>query len=149
MPRQDGRVAVVTGGNTGLGFATARGLARAGAVVVLACRSEQRGQEAEAAINAELAGNASAASGRAEFMLLDVGDLASVRSFADAFGQRYERLDVLVLNAVLRRSTTASPRTASSSSSASTTSGTLRSRLYSSRSCAAGRRTAPRSRRAS
>jgi NAD(P)-dependent dehydrogenase (short-subunit alcohol dehydrogenase family) len=99
MPRQDGRVAVVTGGNTGLGFATARGLARAGAVVVLACRSEQRGQEAEAAINAELAGNASAASGRAEFMLLDVGDLASVRSFADAFGQRYERLDVLVLNA--------------------------------------------------
>lgn len=99
MPRQDGRVAIVTGGNAGLGFATARGLVRAGAMVVLACRSEQRGREAEAKINAELAEDTSAASGRAEFMLLDVGDLASVRSFASAFGERFERLDVLVLNA--------------------------------------------------
>lgn len=43
IPDQQGRTAVVTGANTGIGYVTARELARVGAHVVLACRSEQRG----------------------------------------------------------------------------------------------------------
>lgn len=94
MPSQRGRVALVTGGNAGLGFATALGLARAGARVVLACRSEPRGRAAAAKINA-----AEGVVGTVELMLLDVGSLESIRVFSDAFLAKFDRLDVLVLNA--------------------------------------------------
>ncbi|WP_030239524.1 oxidoreductase [Streptomyces sp. NRRL S-455] len=91
IPDQSGRVAVVTGANSGLGLVTARELARKGARVVLACRSEARGNAALDRLRAELPG------ARAELRLLDLGDLASVRAFAAGFP--YERLDVLVDNA--------------------------------------------------
>jgi NAD(P)-dependent dehydrogenase (short-subunit alcohol dehydrogenase family) len=93
IPDQRGRVAVVTGANSGLGFVTARELARKGARVVLACRSAVRGSEAADRIVAEVPG------AEAEFGRLDLGDLASVREFAAAFP--YERLDLLVNNAGL------------------------------------------------
>jgi NAD(P)-dependent dehydrogenase (short-subunit alcohol dehydrogenase family) len=51
---QDGRVAIVTGANSGIGFETARELARKGATVVLTCRSEGRGDDARNRIRAEL-----------------------------------------------------------------------------------------------
>ncbi|MGQ4477372.1 oxidoreductase [Streptomyces sp. SAS_276] len=91
VPDQRGRVAVVTGANSGLGYVTARELARKGARVVLACRSEVRGSEAADRIVAEVPG------AEAEFARLDLGDLASVREFAATFP--YERLDLLVNNA--------------------------------------------------
>ena len=91
VPDQRGRVAVVTGANSGLGYVTARELARKGARVVLACRSEVRGSEAADRIVAEVPG------AEAQFGRLDLGDLASVREFADTFP--YERLDLLVNNA--------------------------------------------------
>nr|WSY55088.1 oxidoreductase [Streptomyces sp. NBC_00886] len=91
IPDQSGRVAVVTGANSGLGYVTARELARKGARVVLACRSEVRGSAAADRIVAEVPG------AEAEFARLDLGDLASVREFAAAFP--YERLDLLVNNA--------------------------------------------------
>lgn len=91
IPDQRGRVAVVTGANSGLGYVTARELARKGARVVLACRSEVRGSEAADRIVAEVPG------AEAQFGRLDLGDLASVREFADTFP--YERLDLLVNNA--------------------------------------------------
>ncbi|MEV6482468.1 oxidoreductase [Streptomyces sp. NPDC051576] len=91
IPDQSGRVAVVTGANSGLGYVTARELARKGARVVLACRSEVRGSEAADRIVAEVPG------AEAEFGRLDLGDLASVREFAAGFP--YERLDLLVNNA--------------------------------------------------
>ncbi|MFJ3418789.1 oxidoreductase [Streptomyces sp. NPDC086082] len=91
VPDQRGRVAVVTGANSGLGYVTARELARRGARVVLACRSEVRGSEAADRIVAEVPG------AEAEFARLDLGDLASVREFAATFP--YERLDLLVNNA--------------------------------------------------
>ncbi|MER7927157.1 oxidoreductase [Streptomyces sp. NPDC096057] len=91
IPDQHGRVAVVTGANSGLGYVTARELARKGARVVLACRSEVRGSEAADRIVAEVPG------AEAEFARLDLGDLASVREFAATFP--YERLDLLVNNA--------------------------------------------------
>ena len=91
IPDQSGRVAVVTGANSGLGYVTARELARKGARVVLACRSEVRGNAAGDALVGEVPG------ADVEFGRLDLGDLGSVREFAERFP--HERLDVLVNNA--------------------------------------------------
>ncbi|RLN87749.1 hypothetical protein BBJ28_00005446 [Nothophytophthora sp. Chile5] len=103
MPRQDGRLAVVTGANAGLGFATSLALVRAGARVVLACRNEGRGLEAQRKIHELLDAedNGDRARGEAEYMHLDAGDLRSVRAFATSFTTRFpgRRLDILVLNA--------------------------------------------------
>ncbi|MET8470850.1 oxidoreductase [Streptomyces sp. NPDC006422] len=91
IPDQQGRTAVVTGANTGIGYVTARELARAGAHVILACRNERRGTDARDRLAAEVPG------ARAEFAPLDLGDLASVRAFADAHQDR--PLDLLINNA--------------------------------------------------
>ncbi|MFI6942849.1 oxidoreductase [Streptomyces sp. NPDC050418] len=91
IPDQSGRTAVVTGANSGIGLAAARELARRGARVVLACRSEARGREAVARITADIP------SAEAEFAPLDLADLSSVRDFAGAFAG--EQLDLLINNA--------------------------------------------------
>ncbi|MEV7280072.1 oxidoreductase [Streptomyces sp. NPDC093111] len=93
IPSQGGRTAVVTGANSGIGYVTARELARAGAHVVLACRSRTRGEAALSRLRDEVP-HASAA-----FAPLDLGDLASVRAFAAARAEADERLDLLVNNA--------------------------------------------------
>ncbi|WDF37900.1 oxidoreductase [Streptomyces sp. T12] len=91
IPDQSGRVAVVTGANSGLGYATARELARKGARVVLACRSEARGTAAGVRLVGEVPG------AQVELKRLDLGDLGSVREFAATWP--YDRLDLLVNNA--------------------------------------------------
>ncbi|MET7319493.1 oxidoreductase [Streptomyces sp. NPDC005549] len=91
IPDLDGRVAVVTGANGGLGYVIARELARKGASVVLACRSAERGSAAVARLLGEVP------SAAVEPARLDLGDLASVREFA--YGLPYERVDLLVNNA--------------------------------------------------
>ncbi|WP_063734324.1 oxidoreductase [Streptomyces sp. RTd22] len=91
IPDQTGRTAVVTGANSGLGYATARELARRGAQVVLACRDAGRGKDAEERIRAEVPGAV------VRFAPLDLADLASVRAFAADFPG--ERLDLLINNA--------------------------------------------------
>src|SRR2546423_4179082 len=91
IPDQKGRTAVVTGANAGLGFQIARELARHGAHTVLGCRDAGRGGRARDRILAELPG------ADVELASLDLADLASVRRFADAFGDR--PLHVLVNNA--------------------------------------------------
>ncbi|MEU2950656.1 oxidoreductase [Streptomyces xanthochromogenes] len=91
IPDQSGRTAVVTGANSGIGLVTARELARRGARVVLACRSEARGREAEERVRSEVP------DARAEFRPLDLADLGSVRDFAAELP--YERLDLLINNA--------------------------------------------------
>ncbi|GAA2258179.1 oxidoreductase [Streptomyces ruber] len=93
IPDQTGRTAVVTGANSGIGYVTARELARRGARVVLACRSEVRGTEAGDRLAREVPG------ARAEFVRLDLGDLDSVREFAAACRKRYEGIGLLVNNA--------------------------------------------------
>ncbi|NGO71797.1 oxidoreductase [Streptomyces boncukensis] len=93
IPDQSGRTAVVTGANSGLGFVAARELAQRGARVVLACRSEPRGQEALERLACELPEAAS----RTELRLLDLADLGSVRTFAKELPD--ERIDLLVNNA--------------------------------------------------
>ncbi|MFG2131905.1 oxidoreductase [Streptomyces sp. NPDC048751] len=91
IPDQSGRTAVVTGANSGLGYVTARELARKGARVVLACRSAARGRAAVERIAAEVPG------AEVELRALELGDLASVREFAASLP--YERIDLLVNNA--------------------------------------------------
>ncbi|MEU5898263.1 MULTISPECIES: oxidoreductase [Streptomyces] len=91
IPDQSGRTAVVTGANSGIGYVTARELARRGARTVLACRSEERGGAAVGRLLSEVPG------AHAEFRALDLGDLASVRRFADEFDGA--RLDLLINNA--------------------------------------------------
>ncbi|WP_030323773.1 oxidoreductase [Streptomyces sp. NRRL B-3229] len=91
IPDQSGRVAVVTGANSGIGYAAARELARKGARVVLACRSERRGGEARDRLLSEVPG------AEAELARLNLGDLASVREFATSYP--YDRLDLLINNA--------------------------------------------------
>ncbi|MHB8341530.1 MAG: oxidoreductase [Mycobacteriales bacterium] len=88
-----GRRAVVTGANGGLGFHTARELARHGAEVVLACRDEGRGAEARRRIVEERP------SGTATVVRLDLADLASVRACAAQVLAAGDGLDLLVNNA--------------------------------------------------
>ena len=83
-----GRVAVVTGGNGGIGLGMAKGLAAAGASVVVAARNAEK---AEAAV-AELGG-------RSAFISLDVADEASCREMIARVAEQSGRLDVLVNNA--------------------------------------------------
>jgi NAD(P)-dependent dehydrogenase (short-subunit alcohol dehydrogenase family) len=93
IPDQTGRVAIVTGANTGIGYETARALARKGADVTLACRSREKGEAAASRIGA---GHPKV---RAVFQALDLADLESVRLFADDFRKTHDRLDLLVNNA--------------------------------------------------
>lgn len=87
------KVAVVTGANSGIGRATATGLARLGATVVLACRSIDRGEEARAAIARETGHD------DVHVERLDLASLASVRDAADRIRARFPAIHVLVNNA--------------------------------------------------
>jgi NAD(P)-dependent dehydrogenase (short-subunit alcohol dehydrogenase family) len=92
-----GRIAMVTGANTGIGKEVAAALARQGAQVVMVCRSAERGREALAEVRA--AATAAGAGGGAEILAIDLASLAAVRAGAAAFLARHERLHVLVNNA--------------------------------------------------
>jgi retinol dehydrogenase-12 len=87
-----GRTFLITGANTGIGYATAADLANRGGRVYLACRSEQKGQAAVAQIVAATGNEA------VTFLPLDLGDLASVRRCAEQFLARSEPLHVLINN---------------------------------------------------
>jgi retinol dehydrogenase 12 len=93
MAELGGRTFLVTGGNTGIGLATATELAARGGRVHLACRSAEKGTAAVARIAAETGNDA------VGFLLLDLADLASVRSCAAAFLALGEPLHVLINNA--------------------------------------------------
>ena len=90
-----GKVAVVTGGNSGIGKEAAIGIARAGANVVVAARNPAKAAAALTEIEAR-----ADARGRVETIPIDLASFASVRAFADAFTAKYDRLDVLLNNAV-------------------------------------------------
>ena len=93
VPGQQGRLAVVTGANTGLGFETARVLAARGASVVLAVRDTEKGKRAAAAI----AGTAPGADVTVQH--LDLTCLDSVRAAAAELRARHPRIDLLINNA--------------------------------------------------
>ena len=95
IPDQSGKVAIVTGANSGLGFETARALAQHGADVILACRNPDKANKAAEQIRALHP------RGSVNVMALDLGNLNSVRTFADGIKARYPRLDLLINNAGL------------------------------------------------
>ncbi|XP_021920232.1 WW domain-containing oxidoreductase isoform X2 [Zootermopsis nevadensis] len=88
-----GKVAVVSGASTGIGFETARSLALHGCTVVFACRDLIRTQAAIDRIKDERANV------KCDVIELDLARLRSVRIFAEHFKLNYKKLDILVLNA--------------------------------------------------
>lgn len=93
VPDQTGRIAVVTGANSGIGLETVRVLARKGAHVVLAVRNREKGEAARADITR--------AEPQAKVAVehLDLANLESVETFADEFGATHQRFDLLINNA--------------------------------------------------
>ena len=98
VPTMQGRTVVITGGNSGVGKATAVALATAGAATVITSRHEERGREAVADIR-RLSG-----SDEVDLVVFDLADLASVRRGAEQVLDRCPRIDVLVNNAGLVQS---------------------------------------------
>ena len=93
MPDLTGKTMIVTGGNSGLGFASVKAFATKGAEVILACRSVEKGEEAKSEIER------TSTKGKIHIMPLDLGSLASVKNFAAAFHKDFKKLDVLLNNA--------------------------------------------------
>lgn len=105
LSRQDGRVFIVTGGNSGIGLALIKLLYPTGAKIYLACRSEERAKAAmEEVVNEYNAGLTSgddtqAQPGELVYMHLDLNDLRTIKASAAFFAQREARLDILWNNA--------------------------------------------------
>lgn len=93
IPNLSGKVVIVTGANSGIGFETVKEIARKGAHTILACRSMEKGNHAAQLIRAEVS-NASL-----ETMVLDLGSLKSVHAFAETFKAAHHHLNVLINNA--------------------------------------------------
>ena len=90
--RLQGKTAIVTGANSGMGMATVRALSDMGARVIMLCRSEKRGREALERLNSEKPRDL-------DLILCDLGDYDSVRSFVSKVRESYSRIDILVNNA--------------------------------------------------
>jgi NAD(P)-dependent dehydrogenase (short-subunit alcohol dehydrogenase family) len=95
MPDQTGRTVIITGANSGLGLESAMQLARKGAHLIMACRDLARSQSALDEVKAKVP------DASLNLMQLDLGSLASVRTFAEAYRERYQTLDILLNNAGL------------------------------------------------
>ena len=92
IPPQTGKLAIVTGANSGIGWYTALELARAGAEVILTARSKEKGQDAVDRIHRQLPG------ANVRWEILDLASLTSVRDFAAKFSAA-PKLDLLINNA--------------------------------------------------
>lgn len=93
IPSQKGKVALVTGANSGIGYHTTRELALSGARVIMACRSADKAAQAAASLRAQIP--------RADLELLhlDLASLNSVRAAARSVSAQYDALDLLINNA--------------------------------------------------
>src|SRR5215470_19643098 len=87
----NGKIALITGANRGLGFETARRLAKQGVKVLIGARSEERGKEAEAKLKSEGL--------EAEFILLDMTDKKTHEKAARVIEEKFGKLDILINNA--------------------------------------------------
>ncbi|TKJ23600.1 MAG: short-chain dehydrogenase [Promethearchaeota archaeon Loki_b32] len=87
------KICIITGANSGIGKATALGLAKLGAKVVMLCRNKTRGEEAQNEIITK-SGNKSI-----DLLLADLSSQSSIRQFVSEFEKKYDKLDVLINNA--------------------------------------------------
>ena len=92
IPSQEGRLALVTGANSGLGLATIKALATRQATVILACRSNRKAEAAQQQLHDQ-------GLSRLELLELDLADLSSVQRAAESVRDRHGRLDLLINNA--------------------------------------------------
>jgi NAD(P)-dependent dehydrogenase (short-subunit alcohol dehydrogenase family) len=90
---QKGKVVIVTGSSSGIGYEAARVLANKNAKIITAVRNLEKGEKAKAKI---LAQNANA---DLLVMQIDLSDLSSVKRFADEFNEKFDKLDILINNA--------------------------------------------------
>jgi NAD(P)-dependent dehydrogenase (short-subunit alcohol dehydrogenase family) len=93
IPNLSGKVAIVTGANSGIGFETAKALMKKRAEVVMACRNHEKAQVAAQEIRKD------DRKAKLNIMRLDLADLASVQKFAETFASKYISLDLLINNA--------------------------------------------------
>ncbi|XP_034826001.1 retinol dehydrogenase 12-like [Maniola hyperantus] len=91
--RLHGKIALVTGGNSGIGFETAKDLAKRGARVIIASRNDKKSAKAVEIIKEATKNNG------VEYRHLDLAKLDSIREFAKNFNNNFDRLDILVNNA--------------------------------------------------
>jgi len=91
IPDLTGKVIIVTGGNSGLGYESVKAFANKGAEVILASRSIEKGEAAKKEMGS--------VKGKIVVMQLDLMDFESIRNFAESFKKKYSRLDVLLNNA--------------------------------------------------
>ena len=91
--RFDDKIVLITGANAGIGIHTVIDLAKRGASVVMACRNLQKSEAAlkEAKEKSD--------SGKTDLMQLDLSSLNSVRTFAENFSSKYDKLYILINNA--------------------------------------------------
>ncbi|MEL7235186.1 MAG: SDR family NAD(P)-dependent oxidoreductase, partial [Chloroflexota bacterium] len=93
IPDLTGKLVVITGANSGLGFESTKAIAAKGATIVMACRNMEKGEKARQDV-LKLEPGATL-----DLMQLDNASLESVRAFAGAFKAKYDRLDILLNNA--------------------------------------------------
>lgn len=92
IPNLHGKVFIITGANSGLGFESSLALAEKDATVIMACRNLQRAQPSLEAIQAAVP------SAKLDMIELNLASLNSIRSFVETFNQKYDRLDGLINN---------------------------------------------------
>lgn len=96
--RMDGKVSIITGATSGVGYHAARRLAQGGASLILVCRDERKAEE----LRKELLQTCNS---KAEIVLADFSRLSDVRKAAESILEKYPRIDVLINNAGLHRTT--------------------------------------------
>ena len=89
----EGKICIITGANSGIGKATAIGLAKMGATIVMMSRNKERGEEAQKEI-IKLTGNK-----KVDLILCDLSSQESIRKFVSEFKSKYQKLHVLINNA--------------------------------------------------
>lgn len=93
IPDQHGKIIIVTGANSGLGYESTLALARKGATVIMASRNLEKAAQAADQIRTLID------SAELDVIQLDLADLSSIHNFVEAFGAKYDQLDVLLNNA--------------------------------------------------
>jgi len=92
LPDLSGKIYVITGANSGIGFDAARYLGKAGADIVMVCRTPAKAEPAQAALASEI-------KGKVDLIQMDLSDLSSVRKAAAEIRESYSKIDGLINNA--------------------------------------------------
>lgn len=93
IPDMSGKIIIITGANSGLGYESSKALAEKGAEIIFACRSEEKANKAMSELRNSIP------EAKLEYMPLDLSNLQSIRAFAKLFGEKYDKLDILMNNA--------------------------------------------------